>query len=258
MGDMSFNVASVPVQAGETVRFVLRNTSAAPHDFTVGTPEMQRIRRGFLKRMITSKVQAISPAERHKLESWNAVVVLPGETRELVWTFNKTQDVEFGSNISGHYEAGMKGRFRIASVVEDASEQPPVDRSANDDAGSATVREGQEGLKTAHPSLQHHVRLSAKRQRVQSIRQRRKTSKANRRPSKAAKPLSKAKRRQVIVRTNYNGGTNGGTDVEAETVGAIDKGARGTGQRASVRAAGEAIGNGGEPNSSGSSGAGAW
>lgn len=243
MGQASFSVRSVPVNAGETVRFVLRNTSAEPRDFTVGSPEVQRIRRGFLMRMISSDIQAIGPAERRKLESWNAVLVLPGETRELVWTFDKIENVEFGSNIAGQYEAGMKGRFLDVAVAESEPEPSPV-------------REGHEGSKTVHPSVQHHVRLSAIRQRVQSVRQRRKTSNANRRPSNAEKPVSKPQRRRIVVRTNFNGGTNGEAYVEERTVGTVDRGARRVGRSAAVRTLGDAHGNGGEPNSSGSSGAG--
>ena len=172
VGEVSFNMKSVLVVAGETVRFVLRNTSAAPRDFTVGTPKMQSIRRGFLSRMISSEGQAIGPAERRKLESWNAILVLPGETRELVWTFDKVEDVEFGSNISGQYEAGMKGRFRTTPAAESEPEASPADHAADDDTERAPVREGQEGSKTVHPSVQHHVRLSAIRQRARSVRRR--------------------------------------------------------------------------------------
>jgi uncharacterized cupredoxin-like copper-binding protein len=43
----------------------------------------------------------------------NAVMVQPGETKELIWTFTKTENVEFGCNVPGHYEAGMKGTFNF-------------------------------------------------------------------------------------------------------------------------------------------------
>ncbi len=43
----------------------------------------------------------------------NAVMVHPGETKELIWTFAEAENVEFGCNVPGHYEAGMKGTFNF-------------------------------------------------------------------------------------------------------------------------------------------------
>ena len=256
IGDKAFAVTTVSVRAGETVRFVIRNTSAGPRDFTVGTPEMQRIRRGFLARMIPSGDQSISPAERQKLESWNAVVVLPGESRELVWTVTATEDVEFRSNIPGQHAAGMKGKFQTGPVARTGADEDPADRTAHETSEPAEVREGEDASKNVHPSLQHHVRLSALGQRVRSLRQRRKISRANRQRSGAGKPVSVPRRKRIIVRTNFNGGTNGGAYLEEDRIGAVDKGARGTSRRTSARAVDAAAGNGGEPNISGSSGAG--
>ena len=114
----AFNAKTIEVYKGETVRFVLRNTSPVLQEFTIGTAEMQDFRRRFLSRVIKASQQDIDADERALLDNWNAVVVLPGETRELVWTFDKTENIEFGSNIHGHYEAGMKGHFTTIATEE--------------------------------------------------------------------------------------------------------------------------------------------
>lgn len=43
----------------------------------------------------------------------NAVSVKPGETKELVWTFTATKNIQFACDIPGHAEQGMKGDVDI-------------------------------------------------------------------------------------------------------------------------------------------------
>lgn len=201
MAPISFSVRSVMVHAGETIRFILRNTSVVPHEFTVGTPGMQRIRRGFMGRMIKSKFQQIDPSARKKLESWNAVVVLPGEARELVWTFDETQNIEFGCNIHGHYEAGMKGQFRSAAVVDNGLDIPGIGRNAQEQTARSPQISHHPTLSKSEPpkatrrskkpirlSVQHHLRVS----KIRTLWD-------------ASKKLGvQTERRTVVVRTNFN------------------------------------------------------
>lgn len=43
----------------------------------------------------------------------NSVLVEPGKTAELTWTFAKATDLEFACNVPGHYQAGMVGKLTI-------------------------------------------------------------------------------------------------------------------------------------------------
>jgi len=47
----------------------------------------------------------------------NSVLLEPGETKELVWTFPKEATLEFACNIPGHYQAGMVGHIDIHKVI---------------------------------------------------------------------------------------------------------------------------------------------
>jgi uncharacterized cupredoxin-like copper-binding protein len=42
----------------------------------------------------------------------NSILVNPGETRELTWTFSGDAELEFACNMPGHYQAGMVGEFK--------------------------------------------------------------------------------------------------------------------------------------------------
>lgn len=40
--------------------------------------------------------------------------VQPGKTGEIVWTFNRAGDFDFGCLIPGHFQSGMVGKIRVA------------------------------------------------------------------------------------------------------------------------------------------------
>ena len=221
MGESSFDVSSIAVEPGETVRFVLNNTSAVPHDFTIGTPEKQRIRRRYISRIITPSTRTIPPADRDKLDSWNSVVLRPGETRQLVWTFDITENVEFASNAAGNYEAGMKGRFVVPSAGNHGQDPASVDTEAGHQVVSAQAPadDEEQTAEPVHASLPHHIRLSAIREQARSVQPR----------ARAWPKASKARRKSkhgLSVRTNFNGRANRGSLVNTRDVGAVDRGGK--------------------------------
>ena len=243
MGATSFGVPSISVAAGETVRFVLRNTSPVAHDFTIGSPEKQSIRRRYIERMSSSAALPATPAERKKLDSWNAIVVLPGETRELEWTFGEAQDVEFACNASGHYQMGMKGRFVPHSSARSGIVHPAAARYAGVNAGQSQGGEGLEPETVIHASLPHHIRLSAIRDRSRETEA---STAQGRRPGTARS--ARRSKHGGKVRTNFNGRSNRGSYVGTSDVGAVDRG--GKPRRPDLRPSILAVGSAAQPNSS--------
>jgi uncharacterized cupredoxin-like copper-binding protein len=45
----------------------------------------------------------------------NRLLVEPGETKELVWTFAEDMALEFACNIPGRYDSGMMGHMKVAN-----------------------------------------------------------------------------------------------------------------------------------------------
>ncbi|MCF5138712.1 plastocyanin/azurin family copper-binding protein, partial [Pseudomonas lactis] len=41
------------------------------------------------------------------------VLVEPGKTAELTWTFKQATGLEFACNLPGHYQAGMVGKLTV-------------------------------------------------------------------------------------------------------------------------------------------------
>ncbi len=90
------------VHRNEVVRFVVTNTGAAPHEFTIGDRASQRAHAAMMAQM---------PDMKHQDDA-TALTLAPGETRELTWRFDKdVKDfVEFACQIPGHYDGGMVSR----------------------------------------------------------------------------------------------------------------------------------------------------
>lgn len=111
---MMFDVSSIDVRDGETIRFIIRNVGSIDHDFTIGPPDVQAAHRQEMTQMAQA---GSSHDDMHGAvpphDDPNAVMVHPGETKELIWTFARADNVEFGCNVPGHYEAGMKGTFNF-------------------------------------------------------------------------------------------------------------------------------------------------
>ena len=97
--DFSFALSRKSVPAGSTVRFVVRNHGAQPHDFVVKTKRTRVLR--------------------------------PGQTQTLTVAFPKKGRFAFLCTISGHARLGMKGQFGVAvrPVGTPPPAKPPVNTS---------------------------------------------------------------------------------------------------------------------------------
>lgn len=130
MGDMNFDPKTIQVKAGETVRFVLVNKGQLLHEFNLGDAAMhashqqemlQMQQSGMLtptgiKEMSHDMAGMDHAAMGHgmKHDDPNSVLVEPGKSAELTWTFSKATALEFACNIPGHYQAGMVGNLTVS------------------------------------------------------------------------------------------------------------------------------------------------
>ncbi|WP_192552089.1 plastocyanin/azurin family copper-binding protein [Pseudomonas sp. IzPS59] len=130
MGDMSFDPKAIDIKAGETIRFVLVNKGQLLHEFNLGDAAMhakhqqemlQMQQSGMLtptgmKEMSHDMAGMDHGSMGHvmKHDDPNSVLVEPGKTAELTWTFSKATSLEFACNIPGHYQAGMVGKLTVS------------------------------------------------------------------------------------------------------------------------------------------------
>ena len=126
MTDLAFSPKTLEVKAGETVRFVLVNKGQLLHEFNLGDAAMHAAHQKEMLQMQASGMltatgmgkmdhSAMGHGEMGgmKHDDPNSVLVEPGKTAELTWTFSKATGLEFACNIPGHYQAGMVGKINV-------------------------------------------------------------------------------------------------------------------------------------------------
>lgn len=130
LGDMYYEPASVQVKAGETVRFVLKNEGSLLHEFSLGDAAMHGEHQQhmlMMQQMGMIGENGIMPMDHSKMgqgmagmdhgkmthDDPNTVMIAPGKSAELTWTFSKATGLEFACNLPGHYQAGMVGNLEV-------------------------------------------------------------------------------------------------------------------------------------------------
>jgi len=131
MTDLAFSPKTLEVKAGETVRFVLINKGQLLHEFNLGDAAMHAEHQKEMLKMQQSGAMTTTGMDHAGMDHGamgqgsmpmagmphaapNSVLVEPGKTAELTWTFSGTRDLEFACNVPGHYQAGMIGTLKVA------------------------------------------------------------------------------------------------------------------------------------------------
>ena len=125
MRDNYYEPESIQVKAGETVRFVVTNAGSLVHEFNIGTAAMHAAHQDEMMMMVEHGVltadsideaagQAMQATMGHGAhDDPNSVLLEPGQTGEVGWTFPADGSLEFACNVPGHYAAGMVGDVTV-------------------------------------------------------------------------------------------------------------------------------------------------
>lgn len=127
MTDNEYNIPSIIVKAGETIRFVVKNNGEFLHEFNIGTVQMHEAHQHEMIAMFEQGMidaTSIKPDMKkmdhsgHDLKAMkhddpNSVLLEPGKSAELVWNFSKAGHLEFACNVPGHYQLGMVGTITV-------------------------------------------------------------------------------------------------------------------------------------------------
>lgn len=110
--DMEFIMDLGSIRRGETIEFVVTNVGQIPHEFSIGDRNSQQAHADMMRQ---------HPHMGHHHDP-AALTLAPGETKSLVWTFNKPVqgEIVFGCHLPGHWEAGMlhKAEFERANTSD--------------------------------------------------------------------------------------------------------------------------------------------
>lgn len=103
--DMRFTPDKVSVQEGETLRIVVKNAGRMMHELVIGD-----------RASLAEHAEMMLKLPNMEHEEPYMAHVPPGETAEIVWTFNRSGDFEFACLIPGHYQAGMRSDVRVGAA----------------------------------------------------------------------------------------------------------------------------------------------
>lgn len=123
MFDNYYEPKSLNLKEGETVRFVVTNKGEFVHEFNIATAEMHVSHQGEMMEMMDRGILEMDRI-RHDLmghgtggmshDHANSALLEPGQTAEIVWTFDTHAKLEFACNVPGHYDSGMAGKIKLS------------------------------------------------------------------------------------------------------------------------------------------------
>jgi len=126
MHDNYYEPESISVKEGETVHFKVKNAGEFVHEFNIGTGEMHKAHGPEMMMMVEQGVlmpdhinmeaaKAMQASMGHGMHNDpNSVLLEPGKSGEIVWTFPEHAKLEFACNVPGHYESGMVGKIKLS------------------------------------------------------------------------------------------------------------------------------------------------
>lgn len=93
----------IVVNVGQTVKFVATNRSSVEHEFFIGDAAAQNKHE--------AEMQAGTNANMHFRP--DDMVLMPGRSNQLTYTFDKPGELIFGCHQPRHYLAGMHGTIQV-------------------------------------------------------------------------------------------------------------------------------------------------
>jgi len=104
--EMEYLPNGLRLKAGDTVRFVVKNSGRIMHELVLGTMEELKTHAELMRK---------HPGMEHD-EPYMAHVA-PGKTQTIVWQFTKPGAFYYGCLVPGHFEAGMVGIVRVRTAA---------------------------------------------------------------------------------------------------------------------------------------------
>lgn len=126
MHDNYYEPENLTLKEGETVRFVIKNAGEFVHEFNIATAKMHVAHQPEMMMMqdhgvlepdrinweAAKKMQATMGHGMH--DEPNSLLLEPGKSGEIIWTFPAHAKLQFACNIPGHYDSGMQGEIKLS------------------------------------------------------------------------------------------------------------------------------------------------
>jgi len=110
MVDNAYSPSTVDVEEGETVRFIFHNDGSVKHDAVIGDAATQDMH----EQEVRAAGEGAVAADAMSHGPVPAITIEPGQTGELVHTFDEAGQMIVGCHEPGHYDAGMQIAVAVA------------------------------------------------------------------------------------------------------------------------------------------------
>ena len=118
MTEMAFDPSNIEIMEGETITFVVSNDGEFVHEFNLGTEKMWQGHMDEMMKMMDTGMMTVDKINHDKMmqagmmhDDANSVLLEPGQTAKVTWTFGEKTELGFACNVPGHRESGMVGEI---------------------------------------------------------------------------------------------------------------------------------------------------
>ena len=118
MTEMAFDPSNIEIMEGETITFVVSNDGEFVHEFNLGTEKMWQGHLDEMMKMMDTGMMTVDKIDHDKMmqagmmhDDANSVLLEPGQTAKVTWTFGEKTELGFACNVPGHRESGMVGEI---------------------------------------------------------------------------------------------------------------------------------------------------
>lgn len=101
---MRYTPSDIQVKKGETIRFAVKNSGQVKHEMSLGT-----------EKELLEHLEVMKKFPNMEHDEPGKLTLAPGQQGEIIWKFTKTGAVDFACLMPGHFEAGMKGKVKVAA-----------------------------------------------------------------------------------------------------------------------------------------------
>ena len=125
MYDNYYEPSSFQINAGETIKFEVKNAGELVHEFNIANKMMHMKHQPEMEKMVENEILFADSIDKEKMKKMakmdnsmghshsNSVLLEPKQNGDIIWKFDNAVNIEVACNVPGHYQAGMIAKVDI-------------------------------------------------------------------------------------------------------------------------------------------------
>ena len=125
MYDNYYEPSSFQINAGETIKFEVKNAGELVHEFNIANKMMHMKHQPEMEKMVENEILFADSIDKDKMKKMakmdksmghshsNSVLLEPKQKGDIIWKFDNAVNIEVACNVPGHYQAGMIAKVNI-------------------------------------------------------------------------------------------------------------------------------------------------